>query len=181
VFAVAFGGAILAGSSPVRAEKKIAFSKLTDPAEFALARELLSPHVKPSDYDPSKHFDFWGKPWPDTLDGFLRAAVHFGRGDLNDDGVDEMFYYFEGPGYCGSAGCWTLIFEKRDSGWIEICGTSAGDGLTITDWVSKGGYRELQDRYVIYWRNGECHNDAPRTPETEDIPPRGERTWKPIR
>lgn len=180
-FAVAASAAVFFWSVSARAEKELVFVKLTDPLEFALAKDILWPHVKPNDYDPETKPAEDRAYWPDTYEKYLREFVRVARGDINDDGVDEIFYYIKNPGYCGSAGCWSLIFERRGEEWKLICGTSFVGSVTITDWVSEGGYRELQDRYVIYWRNGHCYEDEPRTPETEDLPPRGERTWKPLK
>jgi hypothetical protein len=92
-----------------------------------------------------------------------------------------LFYFDTNRGYCGSAGCPILIFEKRDGAWKFLCATSGGRDIAITDWMSEGGYREFVSRAVVYWRNGKCYEDEPRTPETQDYPPRGERTWKPMR
>lgn len=169
------------GTLEARAEKKVVSAPLTDPADLTHARTLLQssvgrddPHLRAHIYNPER-------PPVHTFEDYVRVYIRIGRGDLNDDGTEELFYFDTNGGYSGSAGAPILIFERRGDAWNFICATSGGQDITITDWVSEGGYREFISRAVVYWRNGKCYEDEPRTPETQDYPPRSERTWKPIR
>jgi hypothetical protein len=173
--------ALSIGVPEAHAEKRVFSSPLDDPADLAEAQALLRPYLGRNNPHLDAHVYNPEKPPVRTFEDYVRVYIRIGRGDINDDGVEKLFYFTTNRGYCGSAGCDTWIFEKRAGTWKLICATSADQDITITNWVSEGGYRELQWRYFVYWRNGKCYEDEPRTPETKDFPPRGERTWKPMR
>ena len=47
---------------------------------------------------------------------------YVGRHDLNNDEQLELFIVFYEPGYCGTAGCEMMIFEKIDGSWNAFAG-----------------------------------------------------------
>lgn len=173
---------VLGFAPEARAEKKIVFSKITDPVDFEEAVRYWHGELQPEDYDNER--DFGGQnSWPatKTVEDYVRHYIRIGKADINDDGIDELFYVQQDTRFCGSAGCQSVILERWNGKWSLICGTELDKSVAIIDWVSEGGYRELRARYAIYWRDGICYTDEPRTPETENTPPRGERHWKPLK
>ena len=131
----------------VRAEEKIAFKKdgFSD-AEWVGVREyFLAEHpflIKFVAEDQTA-----GKE--QALDIIRRDILYVGRFDLNDDGSAELLVYVMHGYECGSAGCNTIILEKRDGLWEEIGSTIAhfhiinGPDLTVTDEISDG-YRRIR-------------------------------------
>ncbi|MEK7245611.1 MAG: hypothetical protein AAB223_06295, partial [Pseudomonadota bacterium] len=166
--------------------KQMIFSLLADGPEFDEAMEFFSGYLKPEEYDTERRL-VAGRGWKlgKTLDLYLREFVKIGKGDIDDDGVEERFYVFDDPSWCGSSGCHIVILQKQDGAWRPICEMSGSDHhVWITDWMSEGSRRELKARWGVYWRNGACHDDDPKVHEEygpDILPPRGERTWKPIR
>lgn len=69
--------------------------------------------------------------------------------DVNDDGIDEMMLHFEVASYfCGSGGCWTFFFQKKDGQWHGI-----GKGFFITG-ATPDGPEIIQGYRTLYSSNG---------------------------
>jgi hypothetical protein len=50
----------------------------------------------------------------------LRHNVYWGAADLDGDGVDEVLVWLGIPGWCGSAGCRTLVLAKQQDAWSQV-------------------------------------------------------------
>ena len=187
IWSFRFAAIVLAALAavPARADKQVVFSRLTDGPEFDEAMEFFGSYLEPRDYDTERRLDA-GTGWKlgKTLDLYLREFVLSGKGDIDDDGVEERFYIFNDPVRCGSSGCHIVILQKQTSAWRLICEMSGSDHhVWITDWMSEGGRREMKARWGIFWRKGECHDDDPKNLKEygpEITAQRGERTWKPL-
>lgn len=179
---------LILAAMPARADKQVIFSRLTDGPEFDQAMEFFAGYFKPEQYDTAKRLRGTGGGWKlgHTLDLYLREFIKFGKGDIDDDGIDERFYILEDPGWCGSGGCLILIVRKRLLDWKVLCEESGGDdSVWITDWVSLSGYRELETTFRVYWHDDKCYSTDPKLlneyrPENYPRPPT-ERTWKPLK
>jgi hypothetical protein len=185
---VLFMLALVVAAAPARADKQVIFSPLTDGPDFDEAMAFFSGYLEPDDYDTAKHLEGTGGHWKlgNTLDLYLREFVKLGKGDVDDDGIDERFYILEDPGWCGSGGCLIVIIQKRPEGWKVLCEESgADDHVWISDWISTSGYREMTTDYRVYWHGDKCYSANPELlkeygPEHHPRPPT-ERIWKPIR
>ncbi len=173
-------------ATSARADKQVIFAPLTDGPDFDDAMEFLSGYLKPEEYNTARRLEGI-KAWKlgATLDLYLREFIKMGKGDIDDDGVAERFYFFGDPGWCGSRGCSILIVQKRPAGWKVLCDTSGGDhSIWITDWVDTSGYRQLQASFRVYWHGDKCYDDDPELLneyKPEDYPrPPTERHWKPL-
>lgn len=179
---VAFAGCF-GNTTDAHADKQIPFAKIVDPTALTEAVDYWRGELKREDYDNERDFGYPNSPWPvtETLEDYIREYILVGRADLNDDGVDELFYLRDDTRFCGSIGCPVVVLEKRDGRWTKICGTRGHDALRITDWLTEGGgpYREMQARYRVFWQRSACHLDDPEI--QEDYPPPPGRIWKPIR
>ena len=72
-----------------------------------------------------------------------RDRIWIGRYDVNDDGRDELFVFMGIS--CGSVGCPTAVFEKRNAEWENI----------FSD-ISVLGHRRIGGAFVYFlevWRN----------------------------
>jgi hypothetical protein len=84
------------------------------------------------------------------------AKTAVGKADLNGDGRKEFIYLISHPGYCGSAGCWILIGERRQDGKCHILDSGNGDDGQV--FVSKRrdhGYRRLYTPCEIYFNGNQ--------------------------
>ena len=173
---------------PARADKQVIFAPLTAGPDFDEAMEFFSGHLRPDQYDTEKNLEGTGGGWKlgNTLDLYLREFVKIGKGDIDDDGVAERFYFLGDPGWCGSKGCLILVVQKRPDGWKVLCEESGGDhSVWITDWVSTSGYREMETTFRVYWHGDKCYSADPEllneySPKHYPRPPT-ERHWRPIR
>ncbi len=178
--------AALGHISETYADKKVPFSRIVDPADVEEAVRYWRGELEPDTYDNERDFgeqrDKNSWPVTKTIEDYIRHYIHIGKADINDDGIDELFYVQRDPRFCGSIGCVVAILEWRNNAWSEICGTSGGEGLLVTDWLTEGGgnYRELEWRYRVYWKNGACHIDTPEMREEYGRRPPN-RIWKPMR
>jgi len=187
-FAALFMLALAVVPAPARADKQVIFSPLANGPDFDEAMAFFSGYLKPDEYDTAKNLEGTGGSWKlgNTLDLYMREFVKLGKGDVDDDGIDERFYILEDPGWCGSGGCLIVIVQKRPEGWKVLCESSGFDPhVRISDWVSMSGYRELETRYRVYWHGDKCYSANPEllkdySPKNYPHPPT-ERVWKPIR
>ena len=149
---------VLAGVSgiaaDVRADKRVIFAKIADPADVAEAVRYWRGRLDREDYDNERDFAYPNSPWPvtKTIEDYIRHYIRAGKADLDDDGIEELFYLQEDTRFCGSIGCPLAVLAKRHGSWVEICGTRGDDGLRITDWLTEGGgdWREMEQRYRIF-------------------------------
>lgn len=173
-------GLALGLPSEIYAGQKVIFSKIDDPADIESAVRYWRRELEPETYDNAR--DFAGTVWTvtKTLEEYIRKYIRIGRADINDDGIDELFYLHSDTRFCGSIGCPVVIFERRNGAWVEICGTSGSDRMEITDWLTEdeGPYREMEARYRIFWWKGSCELDSPENREYHPPPPN--RVWKPL-
>ena len=80
------------------------------------------------------------------------AKTTAGRADLNGDGGSEFIYLINHPGYCGSAGCWMLIGERRRDGECHVLASGNGDEGEIFVLNRRDhGYRRLYTPCEIYF------------------------------
>jgi hypothetical protein len=188
-FAVLLALALAVAAAPARADKQVIFAPLSDGPDFDEAMRFFSSYLDPRDYDTARRLEGTGGSWKlgNTLDLYLREFVKLGKGDVDDDGIDERFYILEDPGWCGSGGCLTLVVQKRPDGWKILCESAGVDNSTwISDWVSTSGLRELETMHRVYWHGDKCYSANPELleefrhkPELYPRPPI-ERIWKPI-
>lgn len=171
---------------PAWADKQVVFSRLSEGSEFDEAMMFFEHYLRPKDYDTEWRLsESTGWKLGKTLDHYLRQFIKVGKGDIDDDGVEERFYIFDDPIRCGSSGCEIIVLQKQDGAWRPICEMSGSDHhVWITDWMSEGGRREMRARWGVFWLKGECHDDDPNILEEygpERTPQRAERTWKPLK
>ena len=76
-------------TSPAYADKRIFSSPLDNPADLAEGQAILrsdfardNPHLNAHIYNPEK-------PPVHTIEDYVRVYIRVGRGDLDDDGVEE--------------------------------------------------------------------------------------------
>ena len=70
--------------------------------------------------------------------------VHVGRYDLNGDGQAELFLHIRNAHLCGTAGCSSYMFERKEDGWTKISGMTGGRSTDI--WTNpKTGYKTVCD------------------------------------
>ena len=74
----------------------------------------------------------------------LRFDVNFRTAtfDLNLDGVDEVFVWYNAPGQCGSGGCSTYILKKEFEGW-DVFGRFSPGGKAAISSNTTNGYFDL--------------------------------------
>jgi hypothetical protein len=190
IHAILFVWALAVAVAPARADRQVIFSPLTDGPDFDEAMEFFSGYLDPEEYNTEIKLKGTGGGWKlgNTLDLYLREFVVLGKGDVDDDGIDERFYILNDPGWCGSRGCKFLVVQKRADKWNVLCATSGDDQFVwISDWMDKSGYREMRASFRIYWHGNECYDDDPELleefrhkPELYPPPPT-ERIWKPMR
>lgn len=90
-----------------------------------------------------------------------------GYWDLNDDGIEEVFvsFYDLSSYFCGTGGCWILLFEKRDGG-LHFLQAFSGFHVWVGDekeelWVQEsaemfGDFREKRPGYRFFWARNLC-------------------------
>lgn len=164
-------------AAPARAEKQVIFAPLTGGPDFDEAMEFFAEYFKdePDTYTSKVSVEEPGdaRALRKSLGIYLRKVVHLGKGDVNDDGIEEIFYFLRGSDpftWCGSAGCMMLIVQRKPSGLKLLCETYSGEGgLWITNRITVRGYRELRASYRVYWHGDQCDSEVP---EVRDIPGR---------
>ena len=129
--------------------------------------------MKPGDFREDARFlerfifEEWEEGTIDVLGNrYVRERdVMVGRVDLNADGVDEIMMQIQGLGYCGSAGCDTVVLQRHDESWAVIGGGRLWSWV-LTERVC--GYKSLIGRDGIYRWNGQRYAFAyASTRETE--------------
>ena len=86
----------------------------------------------------------------------LRHDVYWGYIDLDGDRVDEMLVWPGIPGFCGTAGCPSLILQRRTTGWIIIDGLyleAPAHSLCYTR-TGPDGYPMIRSERIALWWNG---------------------------
>jgi hypothetical protein len=82
-----------------------------------------------------------------------------GEGDLNDDGIPELFFVDEVFGYCGTRGCRFTVVQKQGHGWRTLLEGSAGplsskgiegDYIRILD-KTDFGYHRICSGFIYFW------------------------------
>ena len=99
--------------------------------------------------------------YPEGLQG---EEIYSIAQDLNQDGKKEIIVQL-GQGYCGTAGCLTLIYTEIDGKWGAVFGDNV-NGLKILPTQSKGwsdlGQFTAETDTPAPWRfNGEIYEPAP--------------------
>jgi len=158
--------ASLAAARAAAADRDVYFMKHLPPSVRAIAADFL----RHGEY--AERFANGGTNLAALLDG----EVYWARADIDGDGVDEIFLSIR-DGWCGSAGCETIIFKKFGTGWQPICEMYAEDvSFTMLD-KKDGRYHELILRKPVVgppvylkWIGDRCWVDDPteRRLETED-------------
>jgi hypothetical protein len=124
--------ASLAAEKAAAADRDVYFVKDLPPSVRAIAADFLR---------HGEYFERFANGGT-NLAALLDGEVHWARADIDDDGVDEIFLSIR-DGWCGSAGCETIIFKKFTTGWQPICEMYAGDvNFTMLD-KKDGRYHEL--------------------------------------
>jgi len=151
------------------ADLHVAFHAIKDRADVDEAMAFFRENLDPKLYDTSR---LNSRTWAPrrrgkSLDVFVRDWVLLAKGDINDDGVEDRFYLFDHPAFCGSIGCELWIVDGRPGGWKALCETYAiageGHDVVITERVTVNGFHELRTPELVYWHGDECILDDPRT------------------
>jgi hypothetical protein len=119
------------------AAEKVRLSRALTVAELQCLGELLQQHFV--HYPPASEI------------AEIIAKTKAGGTDLNGDGRREFVYLISQPGYCGSAGCWMLIGERRRDGKCHIFDSGNGDGGVLVLNRRDHGYRHLYTPCEIYF------------------------------
>lgn len=141
-------------AEPAYASTDVAFAPLTEPGDVADAVAYFRDYFDQRDYQLQ------------TFEHYLRRVVKIGKADINDDGTPEIFYALHDPfnpfDLCGGTGCPLRIAQRQNGKLHEIRDTLvAGEIVTITDRVTVLGYRLLEARFPIMWRDSYCVVDDP--------------------
>lgn len=132
----------------------VSFGRLPESPDQAFIRAFLEGW---EDYQISQTPPF--TPWP--VD-----EVWVGYWDLNDDGVEEMFVaFFDVTVYfCGTGGCWILLFEKRDGNWqfvdnfsgFHVWVSDLEEELWVRESIDSWNIREKREGYRFFWSKNLC-------------------------
>lgn len=107
----------------------VAFRSLADEAERTFARDWLSRNAK-DDEPPA----FWRKAVDENR---IRIATV----DLNGDGVAERLLMIADPGWCGSAGCDTVILRSQQGLWVSMGRINMRDTVRVLEEKRNGWHR----------------------------------------
>ncbi|WP_079478794.1 hypothetical protein [Halobacillus salinus] len=113
---------------PVENQKGIDFSNLKYVCEESEKNEQLEKAVEEA-------FDF------KLAEENVRLSYYFV--DLNDDGVDEVFVYLEGPFFCGTGGCSGAVFRQENGEYVPLTRFSLVRRPVIVSEEKTNGYRDL--------------------------------------
>lgn len=127
----------------VPAGTELDFKIVTDPEDMQFAHKYLIAYmegVKPAEWDGALH----------------AGDVSIARGDLNDDGVPEIFLLVENSLWCGSIGCRGVILQKVGDDWKEVGRPYFSDAVIMKEKVY--GYHKLFTGDAIYtFRDGKIY------------------------
>jgi len=154
VFVVSVATAI-----PALAAIDVEFHPIPSGPDLDDATEFLGKELDPMDYDTRERHPYGsdGRRLSDRIDVFVQDWVIVGRYDINDDGAEEWFFFFEDWTFCGTAGCDVLIAQKRGHDFETLCEIKAhGPDVVITDRVTVNGFHELEAAGRVYWHGNQC-------------------------
>ena len=132
----AFAGSLPAGT-------QLDFKTVTKPEDIRFARKYL--------------IKYMGNVKPGEWNRALQAGeVEIARGDLNDDGVPEVFLVGGNTLWCGSIGCRGIILQKSGEVWKEVGSPYFSGAIIMREKMY--GYHKLFTGDAIYtFRNGEIY------------------------
>ena len=86
-----------------------------------------------------------------ALEFIRKYDMYVGRFDINGDGVEELFVTIFHGYVCGTAGCETVVFERKQGAWHALTSLSAviafGLPMLYVSDEAIGGYRTLYSDY----------------------------------
>ncbi len=94
--------------------------------------------------------------YSEALAHLFKYDVYWGYADLDGDGVDEMLVWLGLPGWCGTAGCRTMILGRRPISWEVVSGFTLEeptDNLCYTR-ADPDGYPMIRSRREAVWWTG---------------------------
>lgn len=147
---------------PALADTRVRFGRILDGRDFADAYAFFQQELAPNYWD-TRVLD--ARQWAPRRTGtkfgtFIQDWILFGKGDVNGDGIEERFYYFDNPLWCGSAGCQLLIVDVREGKPSLLCQANAHEEhVWITDRVTVNGFREIEAAGTYHWHGAECQTD----------------------
>ena len=159
---------VAATALPALAATEVKFHPIPPGPDLDDAIEFMGRELQPLDYDTLWHYrygvfiNFESRELGNTVDVYVRDWVLAGRYALNDDGVEEWwFFYFDDPTFCGTAGCPVWLARKRGRAFEDQCWMTVKDGpVVITDRITVNGFHEIDsDVDHLYWHGDECISD----------------------
>ena len=149
LFWAIIGALFVAPLAPAIADEKVLMRRDNFGQDLAFIDSFLKrswPHY----YKRNEPLD-----WPElTLD-----RVSVGRYDVNGDGQSELFMNVGYGPLCGTVGCPTHVFAKRDGEWVEVDHVSGMMGDSSMDvWVDPlTGHRTVFSYYAGFRWTGEAY------------------------
>lgn len=135
---VMLAGCVASYGNSGAAAEKVHLSKTLAADELGCLNELLHQHYVR--YPPADEI------------AQLIAKTRVGTVDLTGDGRREFIYLIEDFGYCGTAGCWLLIGERRRDRIYHIIASANGGGAEVTVLRRRDhGYRRLYAPCELYF------------------------------
>jgi hypothetical protein len=116
--------------------QRVVFHPADTPEEQRFALEQLVRHFE--DEDPST--------WPSALEA---GRIKLAEADLNDDGIPERFVMADVNDWCGSAGCKSLLLQKRSGQWYLMGNPTLPEQATLVLKQKKFGYHKLYTGHGI--------------------------------
>jgi hypothetical protein len=82
--------------------------------------------------------------------------IYWGYLDLDGDGVNEMVVWAGVPGWCGTAGCQTVVLGRRPAEWKIVTGFTLEEPTGDLCYTRAGpeGYPMLRSRREAVWWTG---------------------------
>lgn len=78
----------------------------------------------------------------------IRENTDYVKVDLNRDGVPEIFLQLGLMSHCGTAGCETILLQRRNGAWQEVYNLQTNQLILLNEW--DGPYRRVEyDRGYI--------------------------------
>lgn len=146
--------------TPVPLETHVPFARVATDREVAEAVTLLRSLIRTEDdldaVVPGKEER---RPVA-SHEAYAREFLWIGRGDINNDGVDDRFYVAYERGWCGTAGCATWIVDGRKGADLVYCETSGWEHhFFILPRVTVRGFNEMRSSFPIRWTGSKCFDD----------------------